>query len=147
VELVTASAVMSFARKLEEDSARFYEEIVATFNRDPEVFMSFVKENRRNIAQAERAYYGVISDALEGCFSFRVDTSNYEIVPVLGKTDSFLNAIKQALEIEKTIRNFYTDAATQSKPFLADVPRVFQLLVKIREQRRAKLESYLVGEA
>ena len=147
MELVTASAVMSFARKLEEDSAHFYEEIAATFNRDPEVFMSFAKENRRNIKQAERAYYGVISDALEGCFSFVIDTGKYEIAPVPGKTNSFLDAIKQALEIEKTIGNFYTDAAEQSKAFLADVARVFRLLAKIREQRQAKLESYLVGEA
>lgn len=147
MELVTASAVMSFARKLEEDSAHFYEEIAATFNRDPEVFLSFVKENRRNITQAERAYYGVISDALEGCFSFVIDTGKYEIAPVPGKTDSFLNAMKQALEIEKTIRNFYTDAAEQSKAFLADIPRVFKLLAKIREQRRANLESYLVEKA
>lgn len=147
MELVTASAVISFARKLEEDSARFYEEIATTFNRDPDIFLGIAKENKRNINQVERAYYGVISDALEGCFSFTVDTSNYETAPVLGTTDSFLGAIIQALEVEKTIGNFYTEAAEQSKAFLAEIPRVFKLLVKNREKRRAKLGSYLVDEA
>ena len=69
MSLNTASAAIGFARKLEEESARFYEEMSGRYAKAGDVFSSFTKENRKYVVQIERAYYGVISDALEGCFA------------------------------------------------------------------------------
>ena len=32
--------------------------------------ISFAKENKKNIANIERVYYGVITDAIEGSYAF-----------------------------------------------------------------------------
>jgi rubrerythrin len=145
VDLNTASAVLSFARKLEEDSAKYYNALSETFKQENEVFLGFVKENNRYIIQAERAYFGVISDALEGCYSFSIDVSKYEITPPVEEKNSFQNTIQAALKIEKAIISFYNDAAEQSKPFLAEVPRIFTMISKSRQKRLVKLESYLIA--
>mgnify|MGYP000498169058 CR=1 FL=1 len=77
MDLNTTSEIISFAKKLEEDSAKFYEDLSHRYAQDEDVFLSFVKENRKNAVQIERAYYGVISDALEGCFSFKINPDEY----------------------------------------------------------------------
>ena len=47
------------------------------FTKDKDVFLSFVKENGEYITQIERAYYGVITDAIEGCFAFNINPQEY----------------------------------------------------------------------
>ena len=64
--LNTTSQVISLARKLEEDSAGFYHDLAQRHDKHGETFLAFAKENRKNVVQIERAYYGVITDALEG---------------------------------------------------------------------------------
>ena len=70
MRLHTTSEIISLARKLENESAEFYEELPRKYTKDEDVFHSFAKENRRNVVQIERTYYGVISDAIEGGFAF-----------------------------------------------------------------------------
>ena len=74
MEINTSSATISFARKLEEDSTKFYEDLSQRYPKNEDVFLTFAKENRKYIVQIERAYYGVITDALEGCFAFNINT-------------------------------------------------------------------------
>ena len=84
MKLQTASSVISFARELEDDSAKLYQELAQRYPQNEDTFLAFVKENKKYVAQTERAYYGVISDALEGCFAFDLDSEKYamEIVDV-----------------------------------------------------------------
>ena len=70
MESPTASAVIDFAVKLEEDSAGYYRRLAEKYDENSEIFMLFSKENGKNKTAVQRAYYGVISDALEGCFAF-----------------------------------------------------------------------------
>ena len=70
MKLHTASEVISFVRKLESDSAKFYDTLSQKYVQGSDVFLSFAKENGKNIVQIERSYYGVITDAIEGCFAF-----------------------------------------------------------------------------
>src|SRR4030042_2631152 len=77
MRLNTASQVISLARKLEEDGARFYEILAQRDGVNREMLLSFAKENKKNIAQVEMAYYGVITDAIEGCFAFDMDPDEY----------------------------------------------------------------------
>ena len=143
MKLNTAAEVISFAKKLEEDSAKFYEDLSRRYAKDEDVWLSFAKENKKNIVQVERAYYGVISDAIEGCFAFNVNPDDYAFKTELAEGASYAEALEKAMEIEEKVINFYSAAAEQSKSYMADVPRAFMMVAKKRDNRRAKLRSLL----
>jgi len=146
MKLNTASEVISFTKKLEEQSATFYKELSQRYVKDEDIFLSFVKENKKNIIQVERAYYGVISDALEGCFSFNIDPAKYSLKTELGEEASYSEALERAMDIEEIIIKFYSDAAEQSKSYMADVPRAFKMVAKKRGNRQLTLKSHLGKE-
>ena len=141
--LHTASEGITFSKKLENDSAEFYENLARQNTRDAEIFQSFSKENKKYITQVERAYYGVITDAIEGCFAFNIETDDYSLKTEVKDGTDYTDALKIALETENTIIKFYTDAAEQSRSLMADVPRAFTLIARKRADRLGKLESLL----
>ena len=141
MKLNTASEVISFTKKLEEQSATFYKELSQRYVKDEDIFLSFVKENKKNIIQVERAYYGVISDALEGCFAFNINPAEYSFKTELAEKARYSEALDRAIEIEEKIIKFYSDAAEQSKSFMADVPRAFKMVAKKRGNRQLTLKS------
>ena len=145
--LNTAAEAITFAKNLEENSATFYEELSRRYTQNKDVFLSFINENRKNIIRIERAYYGVISDALEGCFSFKINPDGYTLKIELADSADYSDALNKAVEMEEIIIKFYSDAAEQSKSLLADVPRVFTMVAKKRGDRKAKLESLLHEES
>ena len=111
--------------------------------RDPQnedAVLAIAKENTQFVVQTERAYSGVISDAIEGCFAFDLDSEQYAMEIVLTESTEQVDAVSEALKIEQTITKFYTDAANQSESLMADVPRTFKLIAKKRGERTAKLE-------
>jgi rubrerythrin len=146
MNLHTASEVISFAKKLENESARFYQDLSLKYAKDKDVFLSFVKEDGKNLIQIERAYYGVISDAIEGCFAFDISPDRCEFKTELPAKASYSDALEKAIEIEGKITRFYSDAAEQSNSLLADVPRTFKMVIKKRGQRELKLRSLLRKE-
>lgn len=146
MELNTASSVISFAKKLEEDSARFYENLAQRRTKDREILLSFAQENRKNIVQIERTYYGVISDALEGCFAFKINPDMYMLKTEQVDNADYPDALNQAVKIEEKLIEFYSDAAEQSKSLLADIPRIFTIVAKKRGSRIPRLESLLCKE-
>ncbi len=146
MELNTASEVISFAKKLENESAKFYEDLAKRYAKDEDVLFSFVKENKKNVLQIERAYYGVISDAIEGCFSFKINPDEYTLKTELAENASYSDILNKAVDIEEKIIKFYSDAAEQSKSLMADVPRAFRMIVTKRNNRRPKLGSLLSKE-
>jgi len=141
--LNTASEVISFAKKLEENGAKLYEDLAQRHAEDSETLLSFAKENKKNIVQIERAYYGVITDAIEGCFAFNVDTDKYTFKTELAEKTNYSDALERAVEMEDKIIKFYSDAAEQSKSLMADVPRAFRMIARKREGRESKLRSLL----
>ncbi len=145
--LNTASATISFARKLEEDSGRFYEGLASKHGQES-AYASFAEANRQFIARVEQAYYEVISDALEGTFAFSIDPASYDLSPVLVDRPH-AEALDGAIAMEAKIGQFYSQAAEQSRPFMAEVARAFSTVARKREERREKLEgmrSSLSGE-
>ncbi len=144
MELHTASEVISFTKKLESESAKFYQDLSLKYAEDGDVFLSFVKENGKNIVQIERAYYGVISDAIEGCFAFNINPDEYALNTEIAEKASYSDALAKAVDIEERIIKFYSDAAEQSKSLMADVPRSFTMVARKRSNRIPKLKS-LVG--
>ena len=141
MELHTASEVISFTKKLESESAKFYQDLSLKYAKDEDVFLSFVKENGKNVVQIERAYYGVISDAIEGCFAFDINPDEYALNTELAEEASYSDALDKAVEIEERIIKFYSDAAEQSKSLMADVPRSFTMVARKRSNRIPKLKS------
>jgi len=56
--------------------------------------------------QTERTYFGVISDAIEGCFAFDVEPDKYTVEMVVDKNVSYSGALGKAIEIEEKIAEF-----------------------------------------
>lgn len=138
--LHTAAEGVTFAKKLEEDSAGYYEELVKKYGKDSDTLLAYAKENRKNIATIDRTYYGVITDALEGGYAFNLEPEPY-VLDVALKDGDYKDAIAQAVKIEETIVAFYDIAAEQSGALMADVPRAFMLIAKKRAARIEKLKS------
>jgi rubrerythrin len=143
MQLNTSASVISFAKQLEADSAAFYEKMAERHPKAKEVFLAFSKENNNYATMIQRAYYGVITDAIEGCFAFSVETDKYMFDKEPGKETDFAGALDQAIDMEQKLVSFYTDAAEQSKSFMADVPRTFLIVAKKRKGREDKLRTLL----
>jgi rubrerythrin len=141
----TCSGAMSFAKELENESAKFYQRLSQRFLKDKDLFLGFAKENENYFTQIERAYYGVITDALEGCFAFNINPEDYALKTQLREKASYSEALARAMEIEEKIIQFYSDAAEQSKSLMADVPRAFRMVAKKRGRRQSTLQSLIGG--
>ncbi len=141
MKLQTASAVISFAKRLEDESAKFYQDLSQRYAEGKDIFLSLAKENGKNVVQIERAYYEVITDAIEGCFAFNINSDEYTFETVLAENASYSDALDKAIELEEKIAEFYTDAAEQSKSLMADVPRAFMMVARKRGNRVAQVRS------
>jgi rubrerythrin len=139
----TCSGAISLSKELENESAKFYQELSQRYEKGKDLFLSFANENGKFIKQIERAYYGVITDAIEGCFAFDLDPQEYAVKPDLSKDASYSEAVKRAIEIEEKMIKFYSDGAEQSKSLMADVPRAFKMVAKKRSDRLSTLKSLL----
>jgi rubrerythrin len=139
----TCSQAISLAKELEEQSAKFYENFSKRSAEAGDLFLSFAKENGKFVTQVQRAYYGVITDALEGCFAFDMNPEVYVLDTELTDETGHDRALAKAVTIEEKIIGFYTTAAEQSKSLMADVPRAFTLVVKKRNKRLATLKSLI----
>lgn len=143
--LNTASAVISFLVKLEEETAKFYEKLGQKYPELNVDFQLFSKENQKNKIMVERVYYGVITDALEACFSFKdgMDSKAYTFKMDIAENTSLTDALQEVIEMEETIRKAYMDAASLSESLMADVPQAFRTIAKKRGDRIAKLKILL----
>jgi len=139
----TCSGAISLARELEKGSAEFYKNLAERTADNKDLFLSFAEENEKYVKQIERAYYGVITDALEGCFAFSINREDYSLETGLAGNATLAEAIRGAIKIEEKIIDFYNVAAEQSKSLMADVPRAFKLVVKKRSKRKSTLKSIL----
>jgi hypothetical protein len=139
--LHTTSEVISLAKKLETDTADFYDKMSQKYPEGSEEFNSFVKENKKNIVNTERTYFGVITDAIEGGYAFNLESDDYVIDTGLADGTNYLDAMQKAIEVEKKMVDFYKISSEQSQGLMADVPRAFKLLSQKKSQRLLKLES------
>jgi hypothetical protein len=139
--LNTCSEGISFGRQLEETSAGFYDELAERFPEDAEAFRGYAATNKKNVSNVERAYFGVITDALEGCFAFNLEPDDYAIDVAVPEGIGRADALAKAIATEETVRRFYVDAAEQSKGLMADVPRAFSLVARKRGDRIDELKA------
>jgi rubrerythrin len=141
--LNTCAQVVSLAKELETQSAKFYRDLSKKLPPGKETFLAFAQENDGYYAQVERAYYGVITDAFEGCFAFQMNPGEYRLDTKLPAKAAMADAVKKALAVEEKMTRFYLEAAEQSKALMADVPRAMKLVAKKRGDRPSKLKGLL----
>jgi len=141
MNLRTASETLSFIRELEEKAAAFYEGLAKRFPEKKSDFLTFANENRKYNKQIQMAYQSVITDAIEGCYAFDLETDDYAFTTDLAESAGLTEAAAKALAIEEKILACYTLGAEQSGSLLADVPRNFKIVVRKRNDRLEKLKS------
>jgi hypothetical protein len=139
----TCSGAISLSRELENQAATFYQELSKRFEKNRDLFLAFAGENAKFVKQIERAYYGVITDAIEGCFAFNLNEEEYRVTTALPANITSSDAVGEAIKIEENLLKFYQTAAEQSKHLMADVPRSFTLVAKKRSERIPKLKALL----
>ena len=93
--------------------------------------------------QVQRAYQSVITDAIEGCFAFQLESDEFVINTDLPNNADLAEAIQQALAIEEKMIEFYTTAADQSMALMADIPRNFKIIARKRGNRLDQLKALL----
>ena len=142
MQLCTTSETISFAKDLEEKSGEFYQILSQRYEQGKE-FIRFKEENRKFAVQIQRAYQSVITDAIEGCFAFKLQSGDYAIDTELPEDVGFEEAVKKARDIETRIVDFYNTAADQSMALMADIPRNFKIVVKKRTKRIDFLDSII----
>jgi len=143
MRLHTASEIISLAKKLESESAKLYRDLARGYPKNGDALALFAKENEGNIVQIERAYYGVITDAIEGGFAFDMESDEYTVDTSPEKDIGYSNALHKVISVEEMIIKFYTNAAHQSDTLMADIPRAFRQVAKKRESRLTKLMQLL----
>jgi len=138
---LTASVIISFAEKLEDNSSKFYEKLAQKYGK--ESFLCFAKESKKNKILITRTYQETISDALEACFIKGLDLSNSIIARNLTQDMSFADALKTAIELEEKAVKFYVDVAERTKSLLATIPMVFRRIAENRKSRNQELKALL----
>jgi rubrerythrin len=136
----TASTVIDFAGKLEEDSSRFYEKLAAKFAENKEQFLFFVEESKKNKILILRTYQETITDALEACFCFKgLNLEDYVVSTTLGRDMSLSAALKLAIDNEQRAVQFYFTIANLSKGLLATIPMALKRVAERRKNRELTL--------
>jgi hypothetical protein len=139
MRLNTTSEAISLLRELETKSAAFYEVLAKQHSGEEGLFLGLAKENKKNVSNIERTYFSTITDALEGCFAFDIDPTEYEIDT--GVTGDYGKDLAAAIQMETRMTKFYIDAAAQSKCLMADIPRVMERIARARGERQRKLQA------
>ena len=139
--LDTASAVVSFAEKMENDTAEYYESLTQRFKEDRSLISSFVKENKANIVKLNKACKGVITDTNKSDAVFSIEEGEYAIETLLPNDIEYSDALHKALAFERTIIKFYNDASEQAKGIKADIPKQFIKAARVRGNRIYEMET------
>jgi rubrerythrin len=138
MELNTAASVISYISRIEHESADFYEKWANAHEELREAFLSFARDNKKHEKNIRRAYYSVVSDALETNFCFeglRADVT----APFLNQDASRPEVLKASIDLENSLHAFYIEAARMSRALLADVPRAMERVAKSRKARVERL--------
>lgn len=140
----TASAIISFSEKLEDDSSKFYEKLAEKFTQNKDLFTGFAQEGRKNKTLVVRTYQETITDALEACFAFKgIRLSDYAARTSVDDNASYADALKIVVQLEEKACKFYLDAADCGKSLLATIPVAFKKVAQVRDKRKLAIASLL----
>ena len=140
--LTTAAAVITYISQFEKAAAEEYRKAARKFSDTQELFTSLARENEKYDSNVKRAYYNVVSDALETGFCFRNVQDNI-VVASLAEKSSLPAVLKASLEMEERIIVFSRTGADSSKGLLSDVSRAMARVARSREQRKQRILNEL----
>jgi hypothetical protein len=140
MECITAASVITYVSKIELDSAKLYEQWGKLHGQLRDSFEAFAKVNKKNEQRVKRAYYSVVSDALETGFCFK-DLRADIVIPEFSKGASVSEVLNLAVSLERQIQDFYVKAANSSRALLPDVPRQMD---KVAQERAKRIEQLQV---
>jgi hypothetical protein len=143
IRLNTSASLISFVSKIEEKSTAFYSQLALQHEVYALLFSSFVKENSVFDRNIKRAYYNVVSDALETGFCFDITVDERLIAPSTSPDIPSGVALQRCIELEDSMTVFYIEAARQSKVLLSDVSRAMDRVVRSRQERKRKLQQVM----
>ena len=144
IQEATASTIMTFSDRLEDEASNFYSKIAEKYQENRDIFLSFIKESKKNKILLRRTYQETVTDALETGFSFRgLDLSNYEPDMELPTGVEYRHVFKKAIQIEDNTSQFYTEVAERSKSLLATIPRAFKKVADMRKKRKLLLQEII----
>lgn len=139
----TASEGISFAKGLEAATAQLYEAMAERFPEFRDRALAHAAENRRFAGTIQRVYQEVITDAIEGCYCFQLETEDFGL-PVADRiAGSVHDAVGQAVAVENVMIDFYSKAQKQADTLMADIPRAFGTILRKRNQRLEALKALL----
>jgi rubrerythrin len=149
VALNTASALISFYSKLEDQTEEFYNCLAENkhYVKGRDTFLAFAQENKKHKMMATRTYREGITDAFEACFSFTgVHTAAYRIDTEISDSLSYTDALKKAITLEETAYTFCTHTSEKARALLAGIPQAFNWIAKKKANRKQRLEALLERE-
>jgi rubrerythrin len=140
----TASTVITFSARLQEESERFYRGLAERFPEHGATFRGLAEACARNGKHVTRTYRETVTDALETGYSFEaLDLAAYDAVLAVPGDGGLADALAAAITLEERAIAFYQEAARSSEAFLATIPRAFRQVAKKRMRRRALLQDML----
>ena len=146
VALHTASAIISFHSRLEDQTAKFYSAVSENekYSDGRETFLAFAKENKKQNAMIRRTYQEVITDAFEACFSFtNLHEDEYRIDNELTDDLSYVEVLEKAINIEEKSDTFCTQVSEKSEALLPGITQAFKRVAKSKMKRKLLLQSLL----
>jgi rubrerythrin len=149
VALNTASALISFYSKLEDQTEEFYNCLAENkhYVKGRDTFLAFAQENKKHKMMVTRTYREGITDAFEACFSFTgVHTAAYRIDTEISDSLSYTDALKKAITLEETAYTFCTHTSEKARALLAGIPQTFNWIAKKKASRKQRLEALLERE-
>lgn len=144
--LNTASSAISFNNRLEDQAAKFYEELArdTKYAEGRKTFLDFAKENKKHKEDVVRTYRYIITDKIEAGFAFQgLNEADYKIDTELTADTSYPDVLRKAIKVEEKTQKFCADAAETSRGLLADISYAFLKVAKKKGKRKLILKSLL----
>jgi hypothetical protein len=137
---LTASAIITFCAKLQDESASYYADLAERFPEQRRAFQGYAQRCERNKTQIVRTYHETVTDALETGYSFEgLNLQDYAVDLTLADDATLADAVEQAIVLEARAVAFYEDVARSSQSLLATIPRAFERVAQRRRQRQEEL--------
>ena len=145
MELNTSSAAISFAKQLEDESSTAFSKCAEMFPSWADTLGIFIRENKRHTSEVDRAYFSVVSDALDTGFSFTgIDSDDYKIESILD-SGAQSDSLRILINNEERVIAYYSAAAQASRALLTDVARSFDRVTKRHRSRLGALGGLPIG--
>ena len=146
MDLTTVSSVLNVYERLEDQTAKFYEELAENdrYSKEMEMFLDLAKDSRRQKDRVLRAYRECVTDILEVGFSLTgLREVDYQLKRELNRDASLNDVLRAAIDLEENGRRFCQDVSSRGRALLADISREFERAARRKEERKVRLESLL----